>query len=178
MAYKKKSKKPITPELNRPVWVVIVMAVILTLIITIFSVLRFIAENKTLEELSFAGADLKTVYSEIIKDSQYINTASYFRYECHESNTEIGRGQISCGPTAVINFNKETSLLELKNSIANAIKNSGLFENVSSGVVSDLGMSLSFQHGTLGCSVSGNSGAISIYCQKSVPDFLPGYTIE
>lgn len=178
MSSKRKSEKKEKLILNRWSIVAVTMFGILSIVLLAVWISYFLSEKRSLAELSSAGTDLKVVYGQIANKYEDTSAQSHFRYECHESSTEIGKGRIVCGPNATIYLKGTVSEQDLKDSVGAIVKGSGLFQGVSSGSSSAQGISLSFSHGSTDCYLSGNSKEISVYCIKTVPDFLPGYTVE
>ena len=171
----------------------IVLAVVFLGIVGFIKIRDYTVQQQTIHELNQVSNDLQVVYDKLLEANKGNVTNSEFGKICSESSTEVGRGTIACGPNGTI---KVSSLQgdKLDSTLPESIlKNASSFKNISTGIVgsnvadSASGYSISFKHSefvTDSCSVSEykdrSTGNLeySIYCTKTVHDFLPGYKIE
>ena len=180
----KSSKKP-----SRRNLILIGIVTLALCFIAATMILKVLNQQRDMRELDAAGKDLRLIYDELIELNKDNISSSTFGKECSESSVKYGRGDITCGVYGSIYLFKGVSLDEAAAALVRAVNNNGRNYNIMPSI-SDTqyhkGVSLRYELGfkEAGCFATYEKNALDdgwhffFGCNKSVPDFLPGYAIE
>lgn len=189
MATKKKVKKKSNKKLTSDV--IIVLSVIGIVFVCFFGfwLKSYIPERKSLSELADVGKNLEVVYNKLLAVNDGNVQDSYFGHECSEASVEIGRGQIVCSVVGMVTLKHDDSLERAKQVLEQTVNSSGLNLHEQGKIYngeyySAVTLVYKSPYDVVDCdghyaqSNLSKKWIYSISCRKTVPDFLPGYTIE
>ncbi len=170
--------------------------VIFTLVIgaacALVAVILFFATKQPsraqIDALDKASEDLYQLYTQLTNSPGVDATSASFKKTCHQASAKFSEGAITCGPEGRFVRLVSYDIAKEDNGIEAYIQQEGGFSSVTTDEFNkgyeDAWLNISFIHTetSIKCSVSlsAQDGATvhRLYCFETVPNFLPGYTVE
>lgn len=168
---------------NKKLLVLVVLLALLGIFLIGGKFNQFIQQQRDVKELQQAYDDLKPIYETLINENRMNVDSFSFKKDCGESSTVFGRGAIRCGVSGRIDLvdYMDSKLFESKIRKIPTVN----FDYINTSRLKDetyldlkLMSSELICHVSLGKNPLNNQQYIGLYCQKDVPDFLPGYEIR
>lgn len=148
----------------------------------------YLVEKVSIGELSRLSEDVEGIYARLLEASGGNIASSQYGNNCSESSVEIGKGRIVCWTGGVIRLKQDVGLKTASNSMEDSVKGSALGSNTEAVTSSSqyyTGVSIKYRSpykdvicdGSYGQNTNTRTWSYSVSCRKTVPNFLPGYTV-
>lgn len=186
MANAKKKVKKAKIKPSRRSIIFASLAGVLLLVVGGYWLRSYLTEKQALAELSTAGKELRIVYNNILELNKDNIENSHFQDDCSVSNASWLEQKISCGPSGNVELKTPIDLEEAAELVADSIQGNGLglrVEDIVTGQNS-VGVSTGVNEAGIKCYVGYSQNSLTdawsygLVCRKTVPNFLPGYTVE
>lgn len=165
---------------------IIAVVSVIACILLFLLVTNLAARKSQLNSLNSASDDLYRLYAKILKDPSIVQGNGSYAKKCFQASAKFSEGTITCGGDGQATLGDNSSYDSQREDSINLIKRSTDFtytavENIHNDKTDSIeGFAIHFTHNKTGilCELTLESLQYQMSCLETVPDFLPGYTIE
>lgn len=166
---------------------IVVASAVLCLVVLLLAS-NLAARKFQADSLNSASDDLHQLYSKLVNDLKIDTNTATFSKRCGQSSAKYHTGTITCGPRGRFLRPVSYDALASSDDLKSNIQKNTTFEKVEVNRFDssdDRWTAINFVHAATGieCFVDlvdngSSSTEYRLGCNETVPDFLPGYTVE